>query len=218
MIISHHHKFIFVAIPKTGTHSIRRALRPELSKFDWEQCNLYEKRAFPQEHIKRLTHGHLTIAQAKSLFLPPIWNQFSSFCFMRDPIDRFLSFMYFVNSDNDKMSKDALGEVQKVLKKEYVFRDHILLRPQSEFVTIDSQLSVDFIGRTEHLKEDFQTITQRLFESPFAVNQDNRSQKEKIQLPTEIIQELKKIYKDDYQLMQKLDLVNKPYVKALNKQ
>ena len=31
MIISHLHRFIFVAIPKTGTHSVRRALRAHLA-------------------------------------------------------------------------------------------------------------------------------------------------------------------------------------------
>ena len=30
MIISSRHKFIFVAIPKTGTHSVRQALRQHL--------------------------------------------------------------------------------------------------------------------------------------------------------------------------------------------
>ena len=34
MIISHQHRFIFAAVPKTGTHSVRQALREHLSADD----------------------------------------------------------------------------------------------------------------------------------------------------------------------------------------
>ena len=34
MIISHKHRFIFVAVPKTATHAVRKALRPHLGR-DW---------------------------------------------------------------------------------------------------------------------------------------------------------------------------------------
>ena len=37
MIISNRHRFIFFAVPKTGTHSVRQALRPFLADDDMEQ-------------------------------------------------------------------------------------------------------------------------------------------------------------------------------------
>ena len=41
MIISGLHKFIFVAIPKTGTHAVRRALRAHMGPEDSEQVGLF---------------------------------------------------------------------------------------------------------------------------------------------------------------------------------
>ena len=65
MIISHARKFLFVAIPKTATQAIRRALRPHLHQHDWEQCHLFEPKAFPLEPIAQLRHGHISCAQIK---------------------------------------------------------------------------------------------------------------------------------------------------------
>ena len=41
MIISHQHRFIFAAVPKTGTHSVRQALREHMSEEDIEQVGLF---------------------------------------------------------------------------------------------------------------------------------------------------------------------------------
>ena len=41
MIISHEHRFVFTAIPKTGTHSVRQALREHMSEADLEQVGLF---------------------------------------------------------------------------------------------------------------------------------------------------------------------------------
>jgi len=47
LIISHRRRFIFFAVPKTGTHSVRRALRALLGPEDLEQVGLFERKRFP---------------------------------------------------------------------------------------------------------------------------------------------------------------------------
>lgn len=47
MIISHLHRFIFVAVPKTGTHSVRQALREQMGDDDLEQVGLFVNKRFP---------------------------------------------------------------------------------------------------------------------------------------------------------------------------
>ena len=43
MIICHQHRLVFAAIPKTGTHSVRHALREHMSAEDLEQVGLFVK-------------------------------------------------------------------------------------------------------------------------------------------------------------------------------
>ena len=44
MIFSESRRFIFFAVPKTGTHTIREAVRVHLAEGDWEQQLRYGKR------------------------------------------------------------------------------------------------------------------------------------------------------------------------------
>ena len=63
MIISSLHRFIFVAIPKTGTHSVRQALRRHMGPSDLEQVGLFVQSKLPIPELARLQHGHLSLAQ-----------------------------------------------------------------------------------------------------------------------------------------------------------
>ena len=74
MIVSESLKFVFVAIPKTGTHSIRRALRPHMSDDDMEQVRLFEEKAFPIPELANLRHGHISLAQLKPHIEPSKFN------------------------------------------------------------------------------------------------------------------------------------------------
>lgn len=40
MIVSHRHRFVFFAVPRTGSHAVHAALRPLLGPEDWEQEGL----------------------------------------------------------------------------------------------------------------------------------------------------------------------------------
>ncbi len=47
VIVSHRHRFIFAAVPKTGTHSVRQALREQMGDEDVEQVGLFVNKRFP---------------------------------------------------------------------------------------------------------------------------------------------------------------------------
>ena len=98
MIISHRHKFIFFAVPKTATHTIREALRHHKDEDDWEQQVLYGEQALPIPEIARLKHGHISAEQIRPHLDDAIWNEYFKFAFVRNPFDRFVSTCFFADS------------------------------------------------------------------------------------------------------------------------
>lgn len=162
MIISFQHRFVFVAIPKTATHAIREALRPHLGRHDWEQCALFERKAFPVAELAQIGHGHLTCEQIKPYLLPEMWQGFVKFCVVRNPFDRFLSFSHFWNRDNDRMQSDPLGTMKGLLGNREGRRGHGFL-PQADYVCDDNGAPmVDEIIRYEALQADFERVRTRI--------------------------------------------------------
>ena len=63
MIFSESQRFIFFAVPKTGTHTVREALRVHLAEGDWEQQLRYGKQLSPLPEIAAVNHGHVSYRQ-----------------------------------------------------------------------------------------------------------------------------------------------------------
>jgi len=68
MIISHAHRFIFAAVPKTGTHSVRQALREQMGEEDVEQVILFVDKRFLWPDLAVIRHGHLALRQVRPFF------------------------------------------------------------------------------------------------------------------------------------------------------
>ena len=68
MIVSHRHKFIFLAVPRTGTHAVRDALAPLLGEADWQQEALVRGVYSPVPMLARLGHGHVSLREAQAHF------------------------------------------------------------------------------------------------------------------------------------------------------
>ncbi|HEY2345088.1 MAG TPA: sulfotransferase family 2 domain-containing protein [Xanthomonadaceae bacterium] len=163
MIISHAHRYIFFAIPKTGTHSLRRALRPYMGDQDAEQVALFEGRALPYPEIAALKHGHITAQQIRLVLGDELFGSYFKFAIVRNPFDRFVSYCAFVSASvNGSFATTPRAYMKNMLTKVRPF-DHILFRPQSEFVAdADGRLIVDFVGRVERLQADYDRICARI--------------------------------------------------------
>ena len=162
MIISFRHRFIFVAIPKTATHALRVALRPHLGPRDWEQCGLFTRKTFPLAALAQIGHGHMTCQQVRPFLLPDVWEGFFRFCTVRNPYDRFVSYCYFMNRENQRMQKDPLGTMKQIIEDRQD-AELVLFRPQCDFV-IDEEgrLMVEYLIKFEALQSHFDHICQRL--------------------------------------------------------
>jgi len=162
MIVSHRNRFIFAAIPKTGTHSVRRALRVHLGPDDIEQVRLFGEKQFPFPELAALGHGHITLSQVRPFLGAEVFDRYLKFAFVRNPFDRFVSYCAFMTRETDDFHRDP-REVMRFCLFEDRPLDHPLFKPQHVFITDASGAPLaDMVGRVEEMQNDYQAICARL--------------------------------------------------------
>ena len=161
-IISHLHRFVFVAVPKTGTHSIRFALRGELGPMDEEQVVKFVERRLSYPELSKFRHGHLSARDLRRVLGEDIWRRYFSFAVVRNPWDRFVSYCAFLFRKTDVFEIDPKHCMRQVL----VSPEHhqrILFRPQCELVTDEQHnVIVDRVCHMERMQDDFDEVCERL--------------------------------------------------------
>ena len=106
MIVSFAHRFVFAAIPKTGTHAVRQALRAHLGPEDMEQVGLFVDKRLPIPELAALEHGHIGLAQLRPHLPAEQFDSFFKFAFVRNPFDRFVSYCAFMTRERGEFEKD----------------------------------------------------------------------------------------------------------------
>lgn len=165
MIVSHRHRFIFFAVPRTATHAIRAALADDLGDEDWQQEALATGSRLPIPQLARLGHGHMGWRQVQPALPEPVRGYFK-FAFVRNPFDRFVSACAMLN----KRNPDYRGAERRFMKRALQvprFRARVLVRPQA-CMLVDSahRLGMDYVGRYETLQRDFDEVCKQLGLAP----------------------------------------------------
>jgi len=162
MIISHLHRFIFVAVPKTGTHSVRQALRERMGDDDLEQVGLFVNKRFPMPELAKIRHGHFTLRQIEPYLPADDFQGYFKFGFVRNPFDRFVSYCAFMTRDQDVFERDPKSVMRHMLFTAPP-HGHILFQPQHQFfVGDDGALISDYLGRIEQMQESYDEICRRI--------------------------------------------------------
>ncbi len=162
MIVSHLHRYLFVAMPKTGTHSVRQALREHLGPADIEQVGLFVNKRFPFDEIARIGHGHLSVRQVRPFLGDAVCDDYFKFTFVRNPFDRFVSYCAFMTRQQGAFDRDPQGTMRHILF-ELRPMDHVHFQPQYTLLTNDAgELEMDFIGRVERMQDDYDAICARI--------------------------------------------------------
>ena len=155
MRISHKHKFIFIAIPKTGSTVIRNYL-DAYSDIKGNSSNLS-----PYYH-------HVKASSLKSYFLKNNlnWSSYYKFSFVRNPFARLVSQYFYwlkvADSDPQKHNKQFHDNCIFVKQNAKSFNDFILKpdfegmheHPQTSWFTDD----MNFVGKLENLQSDFNRV------------------------------------------------------------
>lgn len=159
MIVSHRHRFIFAAVPKTGTHSVRRALREQLGEGDVEQVGLFVDKRFPWAELAAIRHGHLSLRQVRPYLGEDAFSGYFKFAFVRNPFDRFVSYCAFMLRGGDGFQQQP-----REVMRHFLFGDppehHVLFRPQASLLVGEDgdTLLTDMIGRVEDMQASFDAI------------------------------------------------------------
>ena len=177
MIISHQHRFVFAAIPKTGTHSVRQALREHMSAEDLEQVGLFVNKRFPFEELAAIKHGHITLEQIRPFLGEDAFNSYLKFAFVRNPFDRFVSYCAFMTRANDAFNRNPQAVMRHILF-EVRPMNHILFVPQHTFVTdAEGRLLADMVGRVEEMQASYELICERIGIPSRGLDQVNSSRR-----------------------------------------
>jgi hypothetical protein len=162
MIVSHTHRFIFAAIPKTGTHSVRQALREHLGDNDIEQVGLFVNKRFPFAELAATRHGHLGLAQVRPFLGEEVFASYFKFAFVRNPFDRFVSYCAFMTRQSGEFDR-APQQVMRHVLFQLRPMQHILFQPQyTLLVGADGKLLSDCVGRVEEMQESYDAICVRI--------------------------------------------------------
>jgi hypothetical protein len=162
MILSHRHRFIFFAVPKTGTHSLRAALRLHLGDDDWEQCRLFVERRSPIDALAEKKHGHLSVRDVRPHLSDEIWRDYFKFAVVRNPWDRFISNAFFAHRHRKRFASDPKPGLRRMAEGSRL-TERLLSRLQHSFLCDDDgRLAMDHVGCFETLQESFDEVCERI--------------------------------------------------------
>jgi len=163
MLISQRHKFIFVHIYKNAGTSIANALLPfAASQWQWMASRALRKLNVSAPFDPRPFPMHVTAPEMISKMGKDLFDSCFSFAIVRNPWDWQVSLYRY-------MLKDPLHRQHELAKSFGSFERYLQWRCeggtafQKDFIySRDNQLLVDYVGRFEHLEEDFKTICSRI--------------------------------------------------------
>lgn len=192
---NHLHKAIFIHIPKTAGISMVQGLFGK-------------------------TSSHIPILRYK-IYDEKKFDEYFKFCFVRNPYSRIFSayngFLYVKDSQGkdenslfaSKFLKDIESFEEFILKighsASYRFwiMNYIHFRPQHEWISLPgaNKVAVDYIGRFENLKEEYQFIAKKFNRPSELPERKSKSKKDFREFYTpEMIDIVTKLYFDDLKL------------------
>ncbi len=173
MIISRSKKFIFIHIYKTAGSSITDALKPYADVFISDEIikkfigvwgrilGSPPKPVSGLQHLQRFPK-HIDVKTLKARIPEAVFNSYYKFSFVRNPWDMQVSLFHY--------GKRAITTHQYRFYQTFRTFDEYMIwrlktgqRSQKSFLTdSEDRIAVDFVGKFENLKADFDNVLKRL--------------------------------------------------------
>ena len=158
MLVSHKHKFITISIPKTGTKSLRASLCTKDEHRDGKSndsvidiVGRYKDKTFTQ---------HSSFLECKKYMedINQDINSYFIFTVVRNPWDRYVSYMLYNNES-----------LEKTIKTRY---------PQSHYILNNDSLAVDQLAEFSNLQEEVNIFCDKVNINRVTLPHLNKSKRE----------------------------------------
>jgi hypothetical protein len=163
-MLSHHHRCIFVHIPKNGGTSIEQIIWPEPAAYT--TANLWSD-STPDPANLYHTDGlqHLFAQDVQREVGPSVFQEYFKFSMVRNPWDKAVSQYLFLFRRPD--FRDFLGASRRTSFKQYLTlcgrKPHVHWQPQYLFLTDENGAQiVDYVGRFERYEQSVHEIVSRI--------------------------------------------------------
>ncbi len=162
-MICHRRQFIFIHIGKNGGQSVEKALRPFAFSIPQRIIRYVDIRTGKRDPLGITAAGsHPSVADLKRVLGEETFDAYYTFCFVRNPWSRLLSFYKFAKlRPNSIHHKDVTSlKFDDFVDK---YSEEPPMRSQSSLIVgSDGRTLVDFVGRFENIHQDFRTVCQTL--------------------------------------------------------
>ena len=162
MLINEKHNYIYVHVYKVAGQSVKLALRRHdyrwLPVLDTPLAKAVE---LPQAYTFRSLEAHSTASQIRDYLGPEKFDSMFSFSFVRNPWDWQVSLYHFIQTNKFNYQRRMVSEMTF---DQYIrWRVEEDLHLQKEFLyDRHDNLLVDYVGKLEHLKDDFAKVCKRI--------------------------------------------------------
>lgn len=157
-MISHKHKTIFIHIPKTAGQSIELAFLEDL-QLRWETRSplLLRPNDNPLIGPPRLAHLKYHEYTKFHYLSQELLDNYFTFSFVRNPYSRAISFYKYISKKDKSFNDFICSDLPRLhQEKNYFFES------QSRFICdANGTPRIDFVGRFESIKFDFQAVAKR---------------------------------------------------------
>ena len=162
-MISHHHRCIFVHIPKCGGQSVETIFLRDLGLTWEERAPLLMRPATPGEPAPPMVAHLLAQDYVRSFYISQeLFDSYLKFAVIRDPFARVASIYRFLKIDRLMTFHQYLTGYLTAAVRDSSHRMHWFVRPQVDYLFGDGGLMVDRIIRLENLDDELSEVAQGL--------------------------------------------------------